>query len=230
MWVYPPRLIYITGWLQLTQRANPGRLRDWPKNKESFGLASQWDWTLIRRIALAWHKSIFIWTNTTPGTGISQQTYPSSKRFHGSGGPAPAWDMPWQVMEFDRSLSHSSALPSLCFENFCSNKVRGRMDDDSRFSLTSLQTFAFLSFFRVLIPAYNLSVVYLAFVSYGEMEWSLVHDWHENIPGIWRHGDYFHLIADISDDRNCTGQLIATIILLRYASLNMLPFPTSNPS
>lgn len=44
------------------------------------------------------------------------------------------------------------------------------MDDDSRFSLTSLQTFAFLSFFRVLIPAYNLSVVYLAFVSYGEME------------------------------------------------------------
>ena len=105
IWVYFPRHICTTKWLQLTQRNNSGRSRDWPESKESFGSASQWDWTLIRCMALVWHKSIFIWTNTTPSTGISQQIYPSSKRFLHSGGPAPlAWDMPWQVIECSKRL------------------------------------------------------------------------------------------------------------------------------
>ena len=52
VWVHFPRLICTTEWLQLTQRTNPGRSRDWPKGTESFGFVSQWDWTFIKYIEL----------------------------------------------------------------------------------------------------------------------------------------------------------------------------------
>ena len=47
VWVYFPRLLCTTKWLQLTQRTNSGRSRDWPKRTKSIGFTSQWGWTSI---------------------------------------------------------------------------------------------------------------------------------------------------------------------------------------
>ena len=222
VWVHFPHLICTTEWLQLTQRTNPGRSRDWPKRTESFGFVSQWDWTFIRYIELVLARLNFymkqhstrygyIQTDTCPirdclkvASTIGVRCTMASDRecpkclvgislF--SIAITPFWEFCAETRYVSEKWWFAVLMSHGSPSNTCFSFILSRVDPCWQ-SLSSISGFPFL-----------------------RRNWMM--SCARDIAGIWIYGNYFHFIADISDDRNCTWQLITTIILLWYASLDV---------